>query len=81
MPNTDLFSRFVQFVENEHANGNEPSTVSDLRVAVQEERLTEISGWSFAELDEVEEESWSYEENAILGNIVAEQPELQAVGS
>ena len=79
---SELFTRFVKFVELEHPCEKGPLTVSDLRLAIRKDRLTEISVWTFEELDDVEKESLLFGEDTVLMDLLsAEQPVLQTTGA
>lgn len=55
-PSTPL-ARFVEFLHRQHPHETAPRTLLELRLAIRQERLTEISCWTFQELDEVEQEA------------------------
>ena len=75
-----LLVRFIEFVR-EHFQTDGPALVEHLRQAVQRDRLTEISAWTFAELDAIEQEAASFDAATLLIDLVSpasSPPALQA---
>jgi hypothetical protein len=64
-----LLSRFTRFVEQDQPSPGGRLTVKDLRLAIRKDRLTEISVWTFAELDEIENACASYEEGMLIEDL------------
>ena len=63
---SSLLTRFARFVELDQPSTSQ-LTIKDLRLAVRKDRLTEISSWSFKELDEIEDECSNFDESMVVG--------------
>ena len=69
---SELLAKFVQFVKSESPVANGPITIAHIRQAIRKDRLTEISVWTFKELDDVEEEVASYSEETDVTSILSQ---------
>jgi hypothetical protein len=66
---SELFTRFIRFVQDQHFSENGTTTVEDLRVATRLDRLTEYSTWTFDQLDEIEAECSLYRRDTALADL------------
>lgn len=71
---SDLFVSFLEQVRQSLADEERESTITDLRVELGAERLTEISEWSRDDLDEVEQVANTFEKDMRITELLASPP-------